>query len=74
MDLAGLLDFVRQRYKALLITRRTDGSPQASPLTLGVDDSGRVVMSIYPGRAKPASIRRDPAVSVVLLSDEWSGS
>ncbi|GAA1961341.1 PPOX class F420-dependent oxidoreductase [Catenulispora subtropica] len=73
VDLNGLLEFVRPRHRALLITRRTDGTPQASPLTCGVDDSGRLVMSTYPERAKTANARRDSSVSVVILSDEWNG-
>jgi PPOX class probable F420-dependent enzyme len=73
VDLAALLDFVRPRHRALLITRRADGGPQASPLTCGVDDSGRLVMSTYPERAKTANARRDASVSVVILSDEWNG-
>ena len=73
VGLEALLDFVRPRHRALLITRRADGTPQASPLTCGVDDSGRLVMSTYPERAKTANARRDAAVSVVILSDEWNG-
>ncbi|HWM39074.1 MAG TPA: PPOX class F420-dependent oxidoreductase [Streptomyces sp.] len=73
VELAGLLDFVRPRHRALLITRRADGSPQASPLTCGVDDSGRIVVSTYPERAKTRNAHRDPRVSVVVLSDEWNG-
>ncbi|WAL75936.1 PPOX class F420-dependent oxidoreductase [Kitasatospora sp. YST-16] len=73
VELAALLDFVRPRHRALLLTRRADGSPQASPLTCGVDDDGRIVVSTYPERAKTRNARRDPAVSVVVLSDEWNG-
>jgi len=73
VDLDALLEFVRPRHRALLITRRADGSPQASPLTCGVDDSGRLVMSTYPERAKTVNARREAAVSVVVLSDEWNG-
>ncbi|MFE9428362.1 PPOX class F420-dependent oxidoreductase [Kitasatospora sp. NPDC006697] len=73
VDLAGLLDFVRPRHRALLLTRRADGSPQASPLTCGVDDDGRIVVSTYPERAKTHNARRDPVVSVVVLSDDWNG-
>ncbi|MFJ4811064.1 PPOX class F420-dependent oxidoreductase [Streptomyces longwoodensis] len=68
-----LLDFVRPRHRALLLTRRADGSPQASPLTCGVDDSGRIVVSTYPERAKTRNARRDPRVSLVVLSDAWNG-
>ncbi|GLW73318.1 PPOX class F420-dependent enzyme [Kitasatospora phosalacinea] len=73
VGLAELLEFVRPRHRALLITRRTDGTPQASPLTCGVDDSGRIVVSTYPERAKTRNAKREAAVSVVVLSDEWNG-
>jgi PPOX class probable F420-dependent enzyme len=73
VDREQLLDFVRPRHRAILITRRADGSPQASPLTCGVDDSGRIVVATYPERAKTHNARRDPAVSVLVLSDEWDG-
>ncbi|MFI7005657.1 PPOX class F420-dependent oxidoreductase [Streptomyces sp. NPDC050145] len=68
-----LLDFVRPRHRALLITTRADGTPQASPLTCGVDDSGRIVVSTYPERAKTRNAKRNPRVSVVVLSDDWNG-
>ncbi|MDW8809338.1 PPOX class F420-dependent oxidoreductase [Streptomyces scabiei] len=68
-----LLDFVRPRHRALLLTRRADGSPQASPLTCGVDDAGRIVVSTYPERAKTRNAKRDERVSVVVLSDDWDG-
>ncbi|MFI6344992.1 PPOX class F420-dependent oxidoreductase [Streptomyces sp. NPDC050560] len=73
VSLTELLDFVRPRHRALLLTRRADGSPQASPLTCGVDDSGRIVVSTYPQRAKTRNAKRDERVSVIVLSDEWNG-
>jgi PPOX class probable F420-dependent enzyme len=74
VDLDALLEFVRPRHRMLLITRRSDGSPQASPVTGGVDDSGRIVVSTYPERAKTRNARERPDVSVVVLSDEWNGA
>lgn len=73
VSLDELLDFVRPRHRAILLTRRADGSPQASPLTCGVDDSGRIVVSTYPERAKTRNAKRDPQVSVLVLSDDWDG-
>ncbi|MFF4473901.1 PPOX class F420-dependent oxidoreductase [Streptomyces sp. NPDC001599] len=73
VSLDELLDFVRPRHRAILLTRRTDGSPQGSPLTCGVDDAGRIVVSTYPERAKTRNARRDPRVSLLVLSDEWNG-
>jgi len=73
VSLDELLDFVRPRHRAILLTRRADGSPQASPLTCGVDDSGRIVVSTYPERAKTRNAKRDSQVSVLVLSDDWNG-
>ncbi|MEU0443919.1 PPOX class F420-dependent oxidoreductase [Streptomyces tendae] len=73
VSLDELLDFVRPRHRAILLTRRSDGSPQGSPLTCGVDDAGRIVVSTYPERAKTRNARRDPRVSIIVLSDEWNG-
>lgn len=73
VDRDALLEFVRPRHRVVLTTRRADGSLQMSPVTAGVDADGRIVVSTYPQRAKVANIRRDPAVSLCVLSDEWNG-
>ena len=67
-----LLEFVRPRHRMIVITQRADGSPQASPVTGGVDDSGRIVVSTYPERAKARNARKRPDVSVVVLSDDFN--
>ena len=69
-----LLDFVRPRHHMLLVTQRSDGRPQASPVTGGVDDAGRIVISTYPERAKTQNARQRPQVSVVVLSDDFGGA
>ncbi|CAM5784812.1 PPOX class F420-dependent oxidoreductase [Cellulomonas persica] len=68
-----LLEFVRPRHHLLLVTTRADGRPQVSPVSGGVDDEGRIVVSTYPGRAKTRNAERDPRVSVCVLSDDWNG-
>ena len=74
VELNELLDFVRPRHRMILVTRRQDGSPQLSPVTGGVDEQGRIVISTYPERAKVTNLRRDPATAVMVLSDEWNGA
>jgi PPOX class probable F420-dependent enzyme len=66
-----LLDFVRTRHHLVLVTTRKDGRPQLSPVSGGVDDAGRIVISTYPDRAKATNLRRDPRASVLVLSDDW---
>jgi PPOX class probable F420-dependent enzyme len=68
-----LLEFLRPRHRAILLTTRQDGRPQASPVTCGLDEQGRIVVATYPGRAKTRNAERDPRASVVVLSDDWDG-
>ncbi|MEX0426845.1 PPOX class F420-dependent oxidoreductase [Nocardioides sp. DS6] len=67
-----LLDFVRTRHHLVLATTRADGRPQLSPVTGGVDAAGRIVIATYPDRAKAVNLRRNPAASVMVLSEEWN--
>lgn len=66
-----LLEFVRPLHKVTLVTRRKDDRPQLSPVSGGVDEERRVVISTYPGRAKTANLRRDPRASVLFHGDDW---
>ncbi len=72
VDLADLLEFIGSRHKVVLVTTRSNGSPQLSPVTAGVDE-GRIVVATYPERAKAVNLRRFPEASVLVLSDDWNG-
>jgi PPOX class probable F420-dependent enzyme len=74
VDRERLLEFLRPRHHAILMTTRRDGRPQSSPNTCGVDAEGRIVISTYPDRAKAHNVRRDPRVSVCVLSEEFGGA
>ena len=73
VDRDELVDFVRPRHRGILCTARSDGSPQLSPVTMGVDEGGRIVVASYPERAKVANLRRKADASVCVLSDEFNG-
>ncbi|MCY7395799.1 MAG: PPOX class F420-dependent oxidoreductase [Nocardioides sp.] len=70
--LADLLDFVRPRHQFTLLTHRRDGGVQLSPVSGGVDEDGRLVVSTYPDRAKAVNLRRNPDVTVLVHSQEWN--
>lgn len=74
VDRDGMLEFVRRRHHMVLVTSRADGRPQLSPVTGGLDDDGRIVISTYPERAKAANARHRPEVSVLVLSDDFGGA
>ena len=65
--------FLRPRHRAVRVTRRGSGGLQMSPVTCGVDGEGRIVVSTCPQRAKAANARREPAVSLCVLSDDFDG-
>ena len=73
VDRAALVEFLAGRHHAVVITRRPDGRLQSSPVTCGVDAEGRVVIATYPQRAKVTNVRRDPQVSMCVLSDDFGG-
>ncbi len=73
VDRDQLLEFVRTRHQYVLVTTRRDGRPQVSPVTGGVDEQGRLVISSYPERAKVVNLRRQPGASVLVLSDDFNG-
>jgi len=68
-----LVSFLRPRHHVVLTTTRADGGLQSSPVTAGIDGPGRLVVATYPRRAKVRNLRRRPAASACVLSDEWNG-
>lgn len=73
MDLAAALDFIASHDRTVLATRRRDGRPQLSPVNSGVVD-GAICISSRAPLAKVRNIRRDPAVSVLMITDGFYGS
>lgn len=74
VSLLELLDFVRPRHKWIMTTVRSDGRPQISPVTGGVNAAGQLVVSTYPERDKVHNLRRNDAVTLCVMSDEFGGS
>jgi PPOX class probable F420-dependent enzyme len=72
VDRDRLLDFLRPRHNGILVTAKSSGGPQLSPVSCGVDPAGRIVVSTYPQRAKVRNLRRDPRVSMCVLSGAWN--
>src|SRR5215211_5523360 len=65
--------FVVSNHRAVLITRRSGGGLQTSPVLVGVDDEGKVVISTWEGAYKTRNLRRDPTAVLCVLSDDFFG-
>ncbi|MGH9305090.1 MAG: PPOX class F420-dependent oxidoreductase, partial [Acidimicrobiales bacterium] len=65
--------FLAEHHKAVLATRRRDGSPQLSPIICALDASGRVLISTREPAMKVRNARRDSRVSLMVMSDGFFG-
>jgi PPOX class probable F420-dependent enzyme len=73
MDINDALDFARTQHHAVLGTLKGDGTPQLSPVTLGVDDDGHLIISTRQTAYKVKNIRRDPRVWLCGFPDAFFG-
>ena len=73
MQLDRAREFMRANHRAVLATRRSDGLPQLSPVTVGVDGEGRVLISTRETAMKTKNLARDPRASLCVLNDGFFG-
>ncbi|GIH25411.1 PPOX class F420-dependent enzyme [Acrocarpospora phusangensis] len=74
MDPAKAIEFIRARnHRAVLMTWHTAGRPQMSPITVGVDAEGYVVISSRETAVKTRNIRKNPQVFLTVLNDGFYG-
>jgi PPOX class probable F420-dependent enzyme len=66
-------EFVASNHRAVLITHRPSGGLQTSPVLVGVDDDGKVVISTREAAYKTRNLRRDPTAVLCVLSDDFFG-
>jgi len=73
MDITQAVDFMRTNHRAVLHTPRRDGGPQLSPVTVAVDDQGRLLISSRETAVKTKNLRRHPRAAVCVVNDGWYG-
>jgi PPOX class probable F420-dependent enzyme len=66
--------FVTSNHRAVLITRRASGGLQTSPVLVGVDGGGKLVISTRQAAYKTRNLRRDPAAVLCVVADGFFGS
>jgi PPOX class probable F420-dependent enzyme len=66
-------EFVASNHNAVLVTRRSAGRVQTSPITVGVDDE-KVVISTRETAYKTRNLRRDPTATLCVFSSSFYGS
>jgi PPOX class probable F420-dependent enzyme len=65
--------FVARNHRAVLITRRSGDGLQTSPVLVGVDGEGKLVVSTREDAYKTRNLRRDPTAVLCVLADDFFG-
>jgi PPOX class probable F420-dependent enzyme len=65
--------FIRSHHRGVLATMRSDGQPQLSPVLVGVDDDGSLIVSTREAAMKTANVRRHGRASVCVFQDGFFG-
>jgi PPOX class probable F420-dependent enzyme len=73
VDVAGAQAFLRANNHAVMATFRRDGRPALSPVTVGLDEAGRVVVSTRQTAMKVKHLRRDPRVAITAFTERFYG-
>jgi PPOX class probable F420-dependent enzyme len=73
VDTAAALDFLRANHRAVMATTKADGSTQMSPITVGVDEGGRVVVSTRESAYKVRHLRALPYAAICAFTDGFYG-
>jgi len=73
MDLETARDFVGRHHRAVLATRAPDGGIQQSPVLVGVDADGRLIVSSRETAYKTKNLRRDAWAQLCVFSDRFFG-
>jgi PPOX class probable F420-dependent enzyme len=73
VDIQRAIEFLRSQHRAVLATRRSDGSPQLSPIVAAVDDDGAILISTRETAVKAKNLARDPRASLCVINDGFYG-
>ena len=73
MEIDEAIEYVRRNHHAVLATLKQDGSPQLSPVTVGVDGDGYVIISTRQTAYKVRHVRRNPRVWLCVFPDGFYG-
>ena len=66
--------FVARNHRAVMVTRRSGGGVQTSPVTVGIDSDGKVVISSRETTYKVRNLRRRPTATLCIFTDNFFGS
>lgn len=73
MDVAAAREFLRANHRAVMATKKANGDPQLSPVTVGIGDDGRIMISTRETAMKVKNLERHPRVWLAVFTDRFFG-
>jgi PPOX class probable F420-dependent enzyme len=73
IEIGAAKEFVAKNHHGVLATFKADGGIQMSPVTPGLDENGRVIISSRETAYKVKNLRRDPRASVCVFAASFHG-
>ena len=73
MEVERAREFLTKHHWGILATRRKNGHLQMSPVTLGLDNEGRAVISSRETAYKVNNLRRDPRAALCAITTTFHG-
>jgi PPOX class probable F420-dependent enzyme len=73
MDLDQAREFIRENHRAVMATRRSDGTVQLSPVLVNLDGEGRAIISSRETAIKVKNLRREPFAQLCVMNDGFFG-
>ena len=73
VDVSAAQEFLTRHHCGVLATRRKDGGLQMSPITVGLDDKQRVIISSRETAYKVNNLRRDPRAAICTFTANFHG-
>ena len=73
VDVTAAKKFLTVNHHGVLATRKKDGGVQMSPITPGLDEAGRVIISSRETAYKVTNLRRDPRAAVCVFPPSFHG-
>ena len=66
-------EFLTKHHWGILATRRKNGNLQMSPVTVGLDEQGRAIISSRETAYKVNNLRRDPRAALCAITSSFHG-
>lgn len=71
MEFRDVEGFLRTNHRGVVTTRQVDGAAHSSIVVCGTYEGSAAFVAVHGRSAKVRNLRRDPACTVLAVTDDW---